>query len=106
MCVTQLLDRSATLSDVDGRRSVLVFLWLPRASLHHSKGEGEVGKKLAANWTLHKASKQQKNPPKLNFTSGNRSERMAVTSSLGFPSHDFVSFIKLSELLATDRLAK
>ena len=64
------------------------------------------GKKLAANWTLHKASKQQKNPPTLNFTSGNHSERMAVTFPLGFPSHDFVSFIKLSRLLVTDRMAK
>ena len=40
------------------------------------------------------------------FTRGDRSERMAVTFSLGFPSHEFVSFIKLSKLLVTDRLAK
>jgi hypothetical protein len=48
----------------------------------------------------------KKSPPTLNFTSGNHSERMAVTFPLGFPSHDFVSFIKLSKLLVTDRMAK
>ena len=47
-------------------------------------------------------SKQTAKPPQLNSTSGNRGEGVAVTSSLGFPSHDSVSFIKQSKLLVTN----